>query len=102
MFILPAGRHPMLLQYADMYAKTGHSNTKYNMKYNYFGFGSLRDKYSRFSKVNHDLTTQLSIIITGLLTQTFVCMECLGIFQRWWTKANLSIQNLLDGTHCDI
>ncbi len=34
MFILPAGRHVMLLQCANMYAGNGRSNTKYNMKYN--------------------------------------------------------------------
>ncbi len=71
MFILPACRHAMLLQYANMYIRKGHSNTKYNMKYNLFGRGSLRDTLRRFAKVNNDLTTQLSIIITGLLTPNF-------------------------------
>ncbi len=70
MFILPAGRHDMLFQCANMYDRTGHSNTKYNIKYNCFGIGSFRDLLCRFAKVNHDLTTQLSIIITGLQTQT--------------------------------
>ncbi len=55
------------------YAGIGHSNTKYNMKYHIFGLGSLRDTICRFANVNHDLTTQLSIIITGLLTPNFAC-----------------------------
>ncbi len=49
-FILPAGSHTMLLQCGNMYAGTSQSNTKYN-----------------------NATTQLSIIITGLLTQYFAC-----------------------------
>ncbi len=70
MFILPAVRHAMLLQCANVYARTGHY---LNTKYNVFGLGSLRDTLCRFAKVNNDLTTQLSIIITGLLTPNFVC-----------------------------
>ncbi len=35
-FILPAGRHPILFQCANMYAGSGHSNTKYNTKYYLF------------------------------------------------------------------
>ncbi len=61
-FILPVGRHAMLLQCANIYAGTGHSNTKYN----FIGLDSLRDKLCRFATVNHDWTTQLWIIITGL------------------------------------
>ncbi len=34
-FILHAGRHPMLLPCANMYVRTGYSNTKYNMKYHF-------------------------------------------------------------------
>ncbi len=66
MFILLANRHAMLLQCANMYARTGNLNTKYNTKYNLFGRGSLRDTLCRFAKVNRNLTTQLSIIITDL------------------------------------
>ncbi len=33
----------MLLQCANMYVGTGHSNTKYNMKYILFGLSSLKD-----------------------------------------------------------
>ncbi len=65
----------MLLQCANMYAGTGHSNTKYNTKYNLFGFSTLRDTLCRFAKVNYDLTTQLSIIITGLLILILHAME---------------------------
>ncbi len=63
----------MLVQCGNMYVGTGHSNTKYNTKYNFFGLGSLRDTLCKFAKVNNDLTTQLSIIITGLLTQNVAC-----------------------------
>ncbi len=63
----------MLFQCANMYARTGHSDTKYNTKYNIFGLGSLRDTLYRFAKVNHDLTTQLSIMFAGLLTPNFAC-----------------------------
>ncbi len=42
-FILPAGRHAKLLQCVNMYAGTGHSNTKYNTKYNVLGLGNLID-----------------------------------------------------------
>ncbi len=70
-FILPAGRHAMLLQCANIYTRTGHSDTKYNTKYNYFGRGMLRDTLWRFAKVNHALTTQLSIIITGFTCNVY-------------------------------
>ncbi len=52
----------------DMYAGTSYSNTKYNMKYNFMAL-AVWDTIYRFAKVNHDLTTQQSIIITGLLIQ---------------------------------
>ncbi len=58
----------MLLQCANMYARTGHSNTKYNTKNNY-----LYAWHCRFTKVNYDLITQLSIIITGFLTPNCAC-----------------------------
>ncbi len=34
-FTQSAGRHTMLLQCANMYARTGHSNANYNTKYNF-------------------------------------------------------------------
>ncbi len=37
---LSAGRHALLLQYATMYTRTGHSNTNYNMN-TFFDHGSL-------------------------------------------------------------
>ncbi len=74
MFILLASRHAMFLQCANIYVGTGHSNTKYNTKYNLFGLGSLRDTLGRFTKVNHDLTTQLPIIITGFWPQILYAM----------------------------
>ncbi len=72
-FILPAGRHAMLLQCANMYAGTGHSNTKHHTKYNIYGLGTFRDTLCIFSKVNYDLATQLLTIVTGLMTQHFAC-----------------------------
>ncbi len=101
MFILPAGRHAVLLQCANMYARTGCSNTKYNKKYSVCGFGSLRDTLCRFAKVNHDLTTQLSIIITGLLTPNFAC-NVYEYFKDGWPKSTCQSQNALYGTHSDI
>ncbi len=53
-FILPTGRHDMLLQCANMYAGTGYSNTKYN----WFGLSSSREALCKFIKVTHDLITQ--------------------------------------------
>ncbi len=72
-FIRPAFRHAMLLKCANLYYGTGHSNTKYNTKYKCFDLGSLRDTLCSFAKVKRDLTTQLSLIITGLLTPNFAC-----------------------------
>ncbi len=46
---------------------------KIQYKIHFFGLGSLRDTFCRFAKVNHDLNTQLSIIITGLITTNFAC-----------------------------
>ncbi len=50
-----------------------------------------------------NLTTQLLIIITGLLNPHF-CMQCIGIFQRWQTKVDMSIPKctIICGTHSDI
>ncbi len=72
-FILPAGRHAMLLQSANMYARTSHLSTKYNTKHNFCGLGSLRYTLYRFVKLSHDLTTPQLIIITGLQTPNFTC-----------------------------
>ncbi len=55
-FIQPTGRHAMLFQCAN--ARTDHSNTKYNTKYNMCGLDSLRDTLCRFAKVSNDLSTQ--------------------------------------------
>ncbi len=87
----------MLLQCANMYARTGHSNTKYNAKYNYFGLGSLRHTFCRFAKVNHDLTTQLSTIVTGLLTPNFTC-NVKEYFKDGGPKSTCQSQNALCGT----
>ncbi len=88
-----------------MYAGTGHSNTKDFMKYILFGFGSLRDTLCRFAKdkpkINHHLTIQLSIIITGLLIPNFACnvLEC---FHDDGPTSTCQTQNALCGTHSDI
>ncbi len=71
MFIRLADIHAMLLQCANIYARTGHSNTKCNMKYNFIGLGSLRDTLCIFVKVNHDLTRKLLINNYGLMSPTF-------------------------------
>ncbi len=56
----------ILLQCAIMYIRTSHSNTKhYEIQ---FFWPKQFERHCRFTIVNHDLTTQLSIIITGLLT----------------------------------
>ncbi len=67
-----------------------HIYTKYNKKHQIVGLGNLRDTLYIFTEVNHNLNTQLSIIITGLPTPTFH-MQCIGIFQRRCTKVNQSI-----------
>ncbi len=64
----------MLLQYTNIYAGNVHSNTNTIQKYNLFGHGSLRVTLCRFAKVNHDLTTQLSMITDDLLTTIFRCI----------------------------
>ncbi len=71
------------------------------MKYNICGFGCLRGKLCRFAKVNHDLTTQLSIIITGLLTPNFEC-NAEEYFQDGGPKSTCQSQNALCGTPSDI
>ncbi len=84
-FILPAGRHAMLLLNANtgLNVGSGHSSTKYNMKC--FSHGSLRDTFHRFANVNHDLTTQPVRTINNYhwFTDPNVCMQYIGIFQRW-------------------
>ncbi len=37
------------------------------------GLGGLRDILCRFTEVNHDVNTQISLITTGLLTLNFLC-----------------------------
>ncbi len=62
----------MLLQCANLYVCRNWS-FKYKIQYEivFSGLGSLRDRLCRFAKVNQDLTTQLSINITGSLTPNF-------------------------------
>ncbi len=84
----------MLLQCANMYEGTGHSNTKHNTKYNIFGLGTLRDTLCRFVKVNHVLATQLSIIITCLLTPNCAC-NVEEYFKDGGPKSTCQSQNAL-------
>ncbi len=49
------------------------SNTIYNTKYKIVGLEGLRDTLYRCTEVNNDLYTQLSIIISNVLTPDFVC-----------------------------
>ncbi len=78
-FIRPTGRHTVLLQCANMYAGTGHSNTKYNV----FGLGSLKDTLFRFAIIN-----------TGLLTPNFAC-NVLEYFEGDRPKLTYQSQNVL-------
>ncbi len=71
------------------------------MKYNYFAFGSLRYTFCRFAKVNHDLRTQLSIIITGLLILNVAC-NVLEYFKYGRPKSTCQSQNSLYSIHIDI
>ncbi len=96
MFNLPAGRHAIF-----MYAGTGHLNANYNTKYNYIGRSCLGDTLCRFAQVNHDLTTQLSTIITGLLTSNFACYVK-EYFKDGRPKLTCQSQNALCGIHSDI
>ncbi len=100
-FILPAGRHAMLLQCANLYAWTGHSNRKYNSKYNFVGHGSLIDILWQFEKVKHDVTTQLSIIIIHLLNSNFAC-NVYEYFKDCRSKSTCESQNAPCGTQSDI
>ncbi len=56
-----------------------------NMKYYLFDLGSLRETLSRFAKINHDLTTQLSIMIIGLMTQNLHAM--------YWNMSKMADQS---------
>ncbi len=89
-FILPVGRHAMLLQYANMYTGTGHSNSKYNMKYNLFWPWQFARNTLQICKRKpwHYHTT---INYYHWFTDATFCMQCIGIFQRWQTKVDLSI-----------
>ncbi len=99
-FILPAGRHAILRQCTNIYARTDHSNTKYNTTYNCFGSGSCRDIFCKFVKLNHGLTTQLTIIITGLLSPNFAC-NVQEYLKDGRPKLTCASQNALCGTHSD-
>ncbi len=87
--------------WTNMYAGTGHSNTEYNTKYNYFSLGSLKDTLGRFALANYDLTTQLSRIITGLLTPHFVC-NVYEYCKDGRLKSTCQSQNALCDTDSDI
>ncbi len=67
----------------------------------YFGLGSLKDTLCRFATVNCDLTTQLSIIITSLLTPNFAC-NVKEYFKNGGPKSTYQSQNALCGTPSDI
>ncbi len=69
----------MLFQCTDMYARPGHSNTKYSMKYNIFGLGSLRDTLQICKskpQINHTIINNYH-----WFTDPTFCIQCIGIFQ---------------------
>ncbi len=76
---------------------------KYKIQYkiHYFSLGSLRDTLCRFAKANSDVTTQLSIIITGLLNPNFAC-NVSKYFKDRGPKSNCQSQNAICGTQSDI
>ncbi len=74
---------------------------KIQHKIQFCGLGSLRDTLCRFTKVNHDFTTELSIIITGLLTPNCEC-NVQEYFKDDGTKSTCQSQNALCGIHSDI
>ncbi len=63
--------------------------------------GRLTDMLCRIVKVNHDLTTQLSIIFISLLTPNFAC-NAHEYFKDSRRKSTCQSQNALFGTHSDI
>ncbi len=62
--------HSHLCKYANL---NGRSNTIYNTKYKIVGLEDLRDTLYRCTEVNNDLNTQLSIIVSDVLTPNFAC-----------------------------
>ncbi len=90
-----------MLQGVNMYAGSGHSSTKYNTKYHFLDLGSLRDTLCRFAIVNHCLTTQLSIVIIGLLTKYSAC-NVQEYVKDGRPKSTCQSQNALCSTHSDI
>ncbi len=82
-------------------AMTGHSNTKYNIKYIILLAVAVWETLYRFAKVNHDLTTQISIIITDLLTLNFA-YNVQEYFKDDRPKLTCQSQNALCGIHSDI
>ncbi len=60
----------MLLQCANMYIVTGHSNIKYKTKYNFFLLWQF-ERYTLQICKSKPQINQLSIIITGLLIPNF-------------------------------
>ncbi len=70
-FFRPSTSLPSL---STIYANPpSHSNTIYNTKYKIVDLEVLRDTLSRCTEVNIDLNTQLSMIISDVLTTNFAC-----------------------------
>ncbi len=87
MFILPAGSHAMLLQCANIFARTDQSNTKYNTKIYFLPWQFERLQIYK-SKPRLNLTT---INNYHWFSDPKFCMHWIGIFQIWQTKVDLSI-----------
>ncbi len=84
--ILPADRTCYVAYMCKyIYARTGHSNTNYNMKYNFFGRHSLLIGKSKLW-LNHRTINNYH-----LFSRAKCHMQCRGIFQRYQTKVDMSL-----------
>ncbi len=87
-----------LHKYANL---NGRSNTIYNTKYKIVGLEGLRDTPYRCTEVNNDLNTQLSIIISDVLTPNFAC-NVLEYFKDGGPVPTGQSQNAQPATDSDI
>ncbi len=83
------------------YANATIWNTIYNTKYKIVGLEGLRDTLCRCAEVNKDLNTQLSIIISDVLTPNFTC-NVLEYFKHNGPMSTGHSQNALPATDSDI
>ncbi len=84
----------LVLKYAN---PTSRSNTIYNIKYKIVDREDLRDTLCRYTEVNHDLNTQLLIIISDLPNPNFAS-NMLEYFKDGGAKSTCQSQNALPVT----